>query len=102
MAKRETFLCSDFRPMPKRALLKLKARDRVVVFWAKDNDPEDTRCDYETQTIEKWDNHYPEMMHTEEGYEWDLHRMEDDETVGNTTRGWVRFYYPYDGPLDRD
>jgi len=77
--------------LTKSDLVKLRPGDPLVVFWAKDDDPEDVRCNYETQTVVKYDTPTQELW-VREGYEWDLSRMADDETSANTTRGFVYFF----------
>jgi len=80
-------------PMTKAELVKLQPGDQVVVYWAKDDNPEYVRCDFETQTVLQYNPELQELV-VEEGYEWYLNRMEDDDTSENTSRGYAYFFRP--------
>jgi hypothetical protein len=80
-------------PMTKAELVKLQPGDQVVVYWAKDDNPEYVRCDFETQTVLQYNPERQELV-VEEGYEWYLNRMEDDDTSENTSRGYAYFFRP--------
>jgi hypothetical protein len=80
-------------PMTKAELVKLQPGDQVVVYWAKDDDPENLRCDFETQTVLHYNPERQELV-VEEGYEWYLDHMEDDDTSEDTSRGYAYFFRP--------
>lgn len=78
--------------MPTRELWKLEVGDQFKVFWAKDDDLRNIRCNYELQTIAEVKEDY---ILTKEGYEWYKNEDPDpDDNMLDTSRGYAYFYYP--------
>lgn len=84
--------------MPKRVplslaeLVLLKPGDNFIVYWAKDDNDRDIRCNYEEQVVESVD---PDNVLTTNGYRWYFHRdivLTPEENMINGDRGTIYFY----------
>jgi hypothetical protein len=78
-------------PLPIAELRKLRVGDKFVVYWAKDDDPERVRCNYETQTVAEVTE--DGIILTTNDYDWAPDGDTDlDGNVIDTSRGYAYFY----------
>lgn len=73
-----------------RDLFAMKPGDKYRVYWAKDDDPQYVRLNYDTQTVLSNDG---ETL-TDGDYDWYLSEAHDDldNNVLDTSRGLAYFY----------
>jgi hypothetical protein len=82
-------------PLPAKEFFTLKPGDKFVVYWAKDDDPERVRLDYETQTVDSVERNGKEVtiFPTDAGYEWSSSETcAAGENVLDTSRGYAYLY----------
>lgn len=77
-------------PLPAKDLFTLPRGAAFVVYWAKDDDPQDVRLNYKRQEIAKTDG---DLILTRDHYEWYRSEIVDPERNElDTSRGIARFF----------
>lgn len=75
-------------PMTRHELATLEPGDQFVVYYAKDDDPNDVRCDYETRCVVANND----GVIDDGDYEWDTNNGTNIAHVIDTSRGHAYFY----------
>lgn len=73
-------------------LFRLLPGDKFIVYWAKDDDPQYVRLNYEVQIVAHNDG---ESLQTEDDYEWcrdECAGLNPEENILDTSRGHAYFY----------
>ncbi len=79
------------KPMPAKELFKLQPGDQFRVYWAKDDNINDLRLNYDLLTVETNDG---TSILTEDCYDWHTGEMHDlENNMLDTTRGYAYLYY---------
>ncbi len=77
--------------LPARDLFGLQPGNEYIVYWAKDDDPDDVRFDYETQVVVE--NRGDEILADDGSVSWNKGEIiAEDENCLDTSRGYAYFY----------
>jgi hypothetical protein len=78
-----------YQPLMVSELFDLKVGDSFIVYYAKDNDFEFVRLDYERlKIVEKSED----KIYCEDGWEWRRSQIVDNTNKLDTSRGFAYFY----------
>ena len=78
-------------PLPAGEFSTLKPGDQFIVYWAKDDNPEDVRLDDVTQTVVQNDGN--EITTNDPGVSWDTGELiTPEENCLDTSRGYAYLY----------
>jgi hypothetical protein len=78
-------------PLTVDELFALEPGDTFRVYWAKDDDPNDVRLNYETLEISDMDE---ETIWASDDYIWSRKDFVGSSNCLNTSRGYAYFYRP--------
>lgn len=85
---------THLKPMPMEAFFNLPVGGKFVVWWAKDDNPQDVRFNFEHRSCAE---RQLDSLTDSDFDEWEVNRVPDlKSNLYDTCRGYAYFFYPED------